>query len=244
LRTQFAPKATDDELAYFAQVARHLELDPWAGHICLVPYRGVHRPQLTVAGRRFIAQRTGRWRGLAGPQWCGPDRTEDGQHLWLDVWDDPDNYPYAARCFAYVADWVAPANGTVRWAEFAQWWRPARNEPEELLATWAKMPAHMLGKVAESLALRRAFPEVQAAIAYTGDVDEDAILIAEADAPELPDPGPAAPVTPPSAPAARGRARTRGDSPPPEFYDNLPEAQTSEPGGERYDPADPERPFA
>ena len=66
-----APRATDDDLGYFAEVCRHLDqVDPWAGHIALMGWTDhstgelVHRPTLTVAGRRFIAQRTGHLRGI------------------------------------------------------------------------------------------------------------------------------------------------------------------------------------
>lgn len=179
LRRQFAPQADDTELAYFAQVCRHLDVDPWAGHIALVPYGDgdggkVHRPQLTVAGRRFIAQRTGRLRGIVGPEWCGPRRDKLAALEWREVWDEDDETPYAARVLVHVLDWDHPANGTVKWSEFAQ-----TDRRGNLTRSWRTMPSHMLGKVAESLALRRGFPEVQQAVAYLGD-DDDATLIREA----------------------------------------------------------------
>ena len=36
------------------------------------------------------------------------------------MWDDDDNYPYAARVLVYRKDRAHPANGTVKWVEFAQ----------------------------------------------------------------------------------------------------------------------------
>jgi hypothetical protein len=236
LRQQFAPRATDADLAYFAQVARHLDVDPWAGHICLIPYfvdgQRVHRPQLTVAGRRWIAQRTGRLRGIEGPFWCGPRRYDQaGLKLpleWLEVWDDDDDYPYAARCLVYPADWTHPANGTVKWAEFAQM---KTKDGNELNPMWGKMPSHMLGKVAESLALRRAFSEVQAAVAYMGGDDEDATVIREVAAESF------ATVAPGAAPAPVGEVRAAGathpsrtaraeaERVPDHVYDQTPEAR-------------------
>ncbi|HEY2300887.1 MAG TPA: recombinase RecT [Acidimicrobiales bacterium] len=241
LRQQFAPKATDDDLAYFAQVARHLDVDPWAGHICLIPYyvdgQRVHRPQLTVAGRRWIAQRTGRLRGIEGPYWCGQRQyTADGAKLpleWLEVWDDDDDYPYAARCLVYPADWTQPANGTVKWAEFAQMTKKGTHE--ELTASWAKMPSHMLGKVAESLALRRAFSEVQAAVSYLGGDDEDATVLREVAAESF---ATVAPGDPPAVTAGEVRAaggtrsthpsataRAEAERVPDHVYDQTPEAR-------------------
>ena len=212
IKNQLAPKATDAELRYFARVANHLQVDPWAGHVVLIPrWDGklginVHRPQLTVAGRRFVAQRTGRYGGVDGPYWCGPDRNPAGGHDWSDVWDDDDNYPYAARCFAHFTGEIVPANGTVKWSEFAQY-----DSKDKLLPTWKAMPSHMLGKVAESLALRRAFAEVAAAVHMVEGDDDDAQLAAEAAASSIPAP-------------ARPRGR-HAEQVPDDVYDNLPEAR-------------------
>ena len=181
LRQQFAPKATDDDLAYFAEVCRHLEVDPWAGHICLMGWTDhqtgevIHRPTLTVAGRRFIAQRTGHLRGIEGPMWCGPrGYTAEGKPTaplqWTELWDQ-EQVPYAARCLVFRDDWDRPANGTVKWSEFAKTFQPKGGGDRRPTGTWAQMPSHMLGKTAESLALRRAFAEVAAAVAYVGDDD-------------------------------------------------------------------------
>ena len=77
---------------------------------------------------------------------------------------------YAARCLVIVDGWDRPANGTAKWSEFAQWTK-GRDGAARLVRMWGRMPAHMLGKCAESLALRRAFSEVQAAVVYLGDDD-------------------------------------------------------------------------
>jgi phage recombination protein Bet len=231
LRQQFAPEASDTDLAYFAQVARHLDVDPWAGHICLIPYSEggtkVHRPQLTVAGRRFIAQRTGRLRGIVGPEWCGPRRFDrDGGRLpleWLEVWDG-DGPPYAARCLVIVDGWDRPANGTAKWSEFAQMTTDRRTGEVRPARSWERMPGHMLGKCAESLALRRAFSEVQAAVAYVGDDDDGAVMrevAAEAVAIGA-GPGPSSEATKPEGP----RPRARGDDSVPDWVrDQDPEAR-------------------
>ncbi|HKE76480.1 MAG TPA: recombinase RecT [Acidimicrobiales bacterium] len=158
LREQLAPEATDIELAYFAAVCQRLDLSPWADQIVLVGRhdrrvgRKVHRHQITVAGRRALAVRTGKLAGIEGPVWCGP--RERGELVWREVWDD-DEPPYCARVLVHVQGWVKPANGTAKWTEFAQF-----DSGGALLPLWARMPSHMLGKVAESMALRRAFPDV------------------------------------------------------------------------------------
>jgi hypothetical protein len=134
-------------------------LSPFADQIVLIgrwdsrAKRKVHRHQITVAGRRALAARTGELVGIEGPEWSGP-RDAQGALNWLEVWDG-DGYPYCARVFVYRAGWVKPSNGTAKWSEFVQ-----TNRDGDLIGLWPTMPAHMLGKVAESLALRRAFPDV------------------------------------------------------------------------------------
>jgi len=247
LRQQFAPGAGDDELAYFAKVANHLALDPWAGHICLMPIGGAHRPTITVAGRRFIADRTGNLAAIEGPVWRG--RTvvlEDGTKLrppYEEDWEpetETDPYPYAARCLVHRKDWIKPANGTALWTEFSRWTKadthPKTGEvlkPSKLFETWERMPSHMLGKVAESMALRRAFPEVQAAISYVGGSDEDSTLLREVEAEGYvlasssaggaTSGGEAGAA--PRARAAVRRSRWEDDRVPDHVYDDLPEAQ-------------------
>jgi hypothetical protein len=160
LRQQIAPDATDAELAYFAAVCARLDLDPFADQIVFIGRyntklrRKVHRHQVTVAGRRALASRTGRPYRVDGPVWCGPRNPKTGELEWRDVWDDDEHPPYCARCLVYFVEFTDPAaNGTVKWSEFAQF------HDGKLDSLWKQMPSHMLGKVAESLALRRAFPE-------------------------------------------------------------------------------------
>lgn len=249
LRDQFAPDASDLDLQHFAYACGRLKLDPYAEQICLIgrnqkvrddrgreTWRLIFRPQITVAGRRAIAGRTGRLAGIEGPQWCPPRRYgSDGERLpleWLDVWDDDDNYPYAARCLVWPTGWDHPVNGTVKWSEFAV--TLGSGDQTKLSPFWKRSPAHMLGKVAESLALRRAFPEVETAVAYLDQAadrePDDANLITEAEAGTPPVSAALSPSIGPAADPERV---------PDYVYDNLPEA-----GGVgvahayRYDPKD------
>ena len=205
LKAQIAPDASPAELRVFALVAARLELDPFAGQICLVGRydkaagRKVHRHQITVDGRLVIASRTGRLEGIDGPYWSGP-RDDDGELVWRDVWTDDTEPPYVARALVHVAGWNAPANGTAKWSEFAQ-----TDNRGQLIPTWAAMPSHMLGKVALAMALRRGFPEVAGAVVLAESTTlepDDAAIVAEA-APIVT--APAAQVNGP----ARGHARAR-----------------------------------
>jgi len=196
LRRDIAPAASDAELAYFGQVCTHLGLDPWAGQIYFIGRRQkvgenrwqtVHRPQISVAGRRVLAERTGQLEGIQGPEWCAVRRTDrEGNKLpleWDELWDSDEFVPYAARVLVYRSGWKVPANGTAKWSEFAVW--EGTGNQRRLSAFWSRAPSHMLGKVAEALALRRAFPEVAAAVAFVdgsggGREPDDAGVVAEA----------------------------------------------------------------
>jgi hypothetical protein len=99
--------------------------------------------------------------------------------VWQDLWTS-DDFPYAARVLVYRKDWSRPANGTAKWSEFCQWER-GNNGTTVLARFWERMSSHMLAKVAESIALRRAFPDDAAyRIASTYVGDDDASTIAEA----------------------------------------------------------------
>ena len=183
VRVQLAPEASDAELAWFANVSRQLDLSPFADQLVLVGRwdkrvgRKVHRPQITVAGRRALAERTGEVVQIDGPEWTGP-RDERGVLHWDTLWTgDGTDYPYAARVFVKRRGWEKPANGTVKWSEFAQ-----KANDGSLLPMWARMPSHMLGKTAESLALRRAFPNVIGAAEDLagGWVGDDVVLDVQA----------------------------------------------------------------
>ena len=174
IKAVLAPGVSDEELALFGRVCSLLDLSPFRDEVALVGRyskdagRKVYKHQVTVHGRRVLAQRTGELRGIGGPEWTGP-RDEHGHHHWTDLWDSSEP-PHAARVRVYRAGWAEPAIGTVPWREFAQ-----RDREGRLVGLWPSMPAHMLGKVAEALALRRAFPEVitEAVEAEWDDVDTD-----------------------------------------------------------------------
>lgn len=136
--------ATDAELSLFAEVCRKTGLDPFSRQIYGIKRRSRDGDKLTIQtsidGFRLIAERTGRYGGQLGPYWCGAD----GQ--WTDVWlaEGP---PAAARVGVVRTDWREPLWAVALLREYRQ------QSP-----MWDRMGVHMLAKVAESLALRRAFP--------------------------------------------------------------------------------------
>jgi phage recombination protein Bet len=151
LRDQMCAEASDAELGFFAQVASHQGLDPFAGEIIAqMRYskkagRKVLVIQPTVAGLRTIAERTGLYGGQDEPLWCGPDKQ------WTDVWLDP-TPPAAAKVRVYRKDWLTPITGIATYASYVQ-----LNSEGQPHGQWATGPDYMLWKCAEAAALKRAF---------------------------------------------------------------------------------------
>jgi phage recombination protein Bet len=145
IRNTVAVDTTDHELALFLHQCRRTGLDPLARQIYCIKRGDRATIQVSIDGARLIAERTGQYRGQVGPLWCGPDGA------WTDVWlaDAP---PHAAKVAVLRAGFSEPIWGIALWREYADL---KDGKPVNL---WRRMPAHMLAKCSESLALRKAFP--------------------------------------------------------------------------------------
>jgi phage recombination protein Bet len=172
IKALICPGASDAELSLFGKVCQRTGLDPFARQIYgIMRSQNVKQPdgswkyveklsiQTSIDGFRLAAERTGHYGGQVGPQWCGPDGT------WRDVWL-ADDYPSAARVGVIRTDWKDPLWAVATWKSYVQ--TSGKGNDVKPTRMWASMPDVMLAKVAEALALRRAFPQELSGL-YTGD---------------------------------------------------------------------------
>lgn len=153
---------TPSELAYFVEVARLKGLDPFSRQIYAIKRydkkmgRDVMTIQQGIDGFRSSAESSGKYAGQEGPFWCG----EDGQ--WREVWCSHAP-PVASKILVYRRDFVKPIAGVAHFREYAQTFRDGNP-----MGLWGSHPCVMIAKCAESIALRRAFPDQLSGV-YTPD---------------------------------------------------------------------------
>lgn len=134
IKRTIAVGATDDELQLFLYTCKRTGLDPLARQIYAIKRSGKMTIQTGIDGYRVIADRTGKLAGISDYMFD----SEEGK--------TPGKATVTVRK-ALEGGIIADFTATARWGEY-QAGGPM----------WSKMPYLMLGKCAEALALRKAFP--------------------------------------------------------------------------------------
>ena len=145
IKSQIAVGATNDELDLFLHVADKSGLDPLSKQIYFIKRSGKMTIQTAIDGFRSIADRTGQYISSEEP-----------------IFEEIGNNPVKATVSVgkVVQGVVGKFTASARWSEYY----PGKSQG----FMWDKMPHTMLGKCAEALALRKAFPSQLSGL-YTGD---------------------------------------------------------------------------
>jgi hypothetical protein len=148
IKKQIAPNANNNELKLFLYQAQRTGLDPLTRQIYCIHRGGKMTIQTSIDGFRVIAERSGEYAGQDEPIY-----TEENNKL----------ISCKITVYKFRGDVRYPASvGVAYLSEYAQ-----------TTPIWNKMPRVMLAKVAEALALRKAFPQDLSGL-YTGDEIADA----------------------------------------------------------------------
>lgn len=150
IKRMVAKDATDDELELFLHQCRRTGLDPMSKQIYFQKRAGKPVIITGVDGYRLVADRTGKYAGNDDP-----------------IFDDEQNVGRATvTVYKMVGGTRCPFTATARWDQYY----PGDGAVGTM---WRKMPHLMLGKCAETLALRKAFPAELSGV-YTHEEMEQA----------------------------------------------------------------------
>lgn len=171
IKSTICKGATDEELQLFVATCTRTGLDPFLKQIYAVKRwdskekREVMAIQVGIDGLRLVADRTTKYGGQDPIEWLDTDG------VWSEVWTGNGEHPVAARTAVYRKDWSRKAPAVCRWDSYVQTFNSSGEA--KLMPNWAKMPDVMLGKCAEALALRRAFPAEMSGVAAQVGYDYD-----------------------------------------------------------------------
>lgn len=146
IKRQIAKDATNDELKLFLYQCQRTGLDPMTRQIYFMKRSGKMTIQTSIDGFRVIAERSGDYAGQDEPEFLYKNDKLDCAKVKVYRFRGEQRY------LASV--------GVAYWTEYFP------GEAQGFM--WKKMPHTMLSKVAEALALRKAYPQDLSGL-YTND---------------------------------------------------------------------------
>lgn len=173
LKETIGDDLTPAQFHIFLEHAKRAGLDPMAKQIYAWSDRGKLVTMISIDGLRLVRDRTGKYLGPVGPQWCGKDGKwrvdENGDALpWLDK-----DQPAAARFGVRHADHETITWGIATWQQYGQ-----------TKGLWTKGGGpHMLAKCAEAIASRMAFPNELSGVYTPEEIPESVIAVRADDRP-------------------------------------------------------------
>lgn len=180
LKTTIAKGTTDEQLRLFIQVCKQTGLNPFARQIYAVVRNTKKKVngrdewvpemsiQTSIDGYRLLAQRSGEYAGQDGPYFLDGKTKE-----WLDYWIE-DYPPVAARVGVLRKGFEKYLYAVAKFESYAvrDYNQNTHKYDGALKNLWAKMPEVMISKVAEALALRRAFPAELSGVYTKEEMDQ------------------------------------------------------------------------
>lgn len=164
-RTKYA-HLTEDQFELLIVVCQKKGLDPWLSHVYATTRPAHGRSELivlaTIEGLRELAASTKEYGHQLGPFWCGIDRK------WRRGWVEKEP-PVLARVGVVKKGQSMAFWGVAKWEEAAikSFGPDGKSVLDE---AWARMPSFMLAKVAEAMALRKAFPSKIGGLYIPGEI--------------------------------------------------------------------------
>lgn len=158
IKSQIATDATTDELKLFLYQAKRTGLDPLTRQIYCIHRNTKDQKgnwikkmtiQTSIDGFRVIAERSGDYAGQDEPVFTGEGTKLISCKITIYRFRNNVRYPAAV--------------GVAYWDEYVQ-----VDKEGKPVSMWKKMPHTMLAKVAEALALRKAYPQDLSGL-YTND---------------------------------------------------------------------------
>jgi phage recombination protein Bet len=164
VRNTVAQNATDSELDMFLAYASSTGLNPFKKELWFIKTKDYRKNNGDVVPGKvqMMTSNSGFWQiANSHPQFDGCDEPEFGPDLVIKLPQnkqglDDVTVPQWVKVKAYRKDRGRPQVATAYWQEYAQ---DLVNSYSKQCSNWCKMPRVMLTKCAESMALRKLFPQ-------------------------------------------------------------------------------------